>query len=202
MPDQRIARTCLAFAVAIPVVYFGVQLVAAPFYPHYSFMQQVASMLGSANSHMPWIFNTGAMLTGICAAVGSYGLLLALRAKAGILLSLLVGVAVLVVGITSFKAGLYPLPDPRHSSWQFLTTFIILLPFLLLLAAWRMRASVVLRGYLLFSLLLLLALIPCMSGAIHIPNVGVGLLQRLFAAVTFLPVGVVAYVLRRGYVNR
>lgn len=193
------ARTCLAFAVAMPIVYFGTQLVAAPFYPHYSFTQQAASMLGSPYSRFPWIFNTGAMLTGICALVGSYGLFRALRARGGLVVSLLVSISVLVIGITSFKAGLYPLPDPRHSSWQFLTAFIILLPFVLLLAAWRIRASIALRTYLLVSLLLLLALIPCMSHAVHIPGLGSGILQRLLAVVTFLPVGVVAYALRSSY---
>ncbi|HEY9137887.1 MAG TPA: DUF998 domain-containing protein [Terriglobus sp.] len=197
MPNYGTTRTCLAFAVAIPIVYFGTQLIAAPFFPQYSFTQQAASLLGSPASHLPWIFNTGAMLTGICATIGAYGLYHALRTKAGLILSALIGIAVLVVGITSFKAGLYPLPDPRHSSWQFLTAFIILLPFVLFLASWRMRASVALRGYLLLSLLLLMAVIACMSGVIHIPGLGGGILQRLLAIATFFPVGVMAYVLRK-----
>ena len=57
-------------AIAMPVIYFGTQLVAAPFYPDYSFSRDTASMLGTTDSHHPWIFNLGAMLTGVAGLVG------------------------------------------------------------------------------------------------------------------------------------
>src|SRR4051812_45269148 len=40
----------LAFGIAIPFLYFGVQIVAARFYPGYSFLNRDASTLGSAGS--------------------------------------------------------------------------------------------------------------------------------------------------------
>src|ERR1051326_4877542 len=66
-------------AIAMPVIYFGTQLVAGPFYPGYSFSQDTASMLGTTDSHHPWIFNLGAVLTGVTGVVGAFGLFRALR---------------------------------------------------------------------------------------------------------------------------
>ena len=58
-------RHVLAWGVAIPVIYFGIQLAAAPFYPGYSFFARDASSLGSTASTAPWIFNVGALLLGL-----------------------------------------------------------------------------------------------------------------------------------------
>jgi hypothetical membrane protein len=52
-------RWALYAAIAMPVFYFGTQLVAAPFYPQYSFTQDTASMLGTTDSHHPLISNLG-----------------------------------------------------------------------------------------------------------------------------------------------
>jgi hypothetical membrane protein len=70
---QKAATWGLYSAIAKPVIYFGTQLVAAPFYPRYSFTQDTASMLGTADSYHPWIFNLGAMVTGVAGLVGALG---------------------------------------------------------------------------------------------------------------------------------
>jgi hypothetical membrane protein len=67
MPSRFPADNCvqttvwaLYAAIAMPLIYFGTQLIAAPFYPGYSFAQDTASMLGTTTSRQPWIFNLGA----------------------------------------------------------------------------------------------------------------------------------------------
>ena len=55
----------LGFGIAVPLLYYGVQVVAAPFYSGFSFLSTTASELGSDGSTRPSIFNAGAILVGI-----------------------------------------------------------------------------------------------------------------------------------------
>lgn len=186
----------LIAATAVPVLYFGAQLLAAPFYSGYSFSRNWASMLGSPFSTHPWIFNVGAMLTGVAAILGAVGLYRAFRAKANTVVAWLVGLAVFATGIMSVKAGIFPLPDPRHASWGFLVMFTIVTPLLLLIGVWKMRRLNLLRVYLMASVGLVLLLFPFMSGTISVTWPQGGTFQRLFAIATFVPVGVVGYALK------
>ena len=43
----------LGFAIAVPLLYYGVQLVAAPFFPDFSVLSTTASELGSDRSPRP-----------------------------------------------------------------------------------------------------------------------------------------------------
>jgi hypothetical membrane protein len=65
----------------MPTIYFGTQVVAAPFYPGYSFSQQSESMLDTHFSRHPGIFNVGLMLAGFAALGGALGLYRSFRAK-------------------------------------------------------------------------------------------------------------------------
>src|SRR5258708_39121419 len=107
---------CLLAAAAMPLLYFGTQIAAAPFYPGYSFSQQSASMLGTHFSRHPWIFNVGSMLTGFAALGAALGLYRVFLRKSHFLLSLLIGLSVACTGVVCLKGGMFPLPDPRHSS--------------------------------------------------------------------------------------
>ena len=55
----------LGLGVAVPFLYYGVQLVAAPFFPGFSFLGTTASELGSDRSTHPSIFNAGTILLGV-----------------------------------------------------------------------------------------------------------------------------------------
>jgi hypothetical membrane protein len=178
----------------MPAIYFGVQLIAAPFYPGYSFANDTASMLGTTDSHQSWIFNIGAMLTGVAGLVGAFGLFRALRAVTRTSLAALVALCVVANGILSLKAGMFPMPDPRHASWQFLMFPILLAPLLLIIALWR--KSMALRIYLLCNLVALLFLLPFMLHRMA-PLFAEGTMQRLFALAVFVPVGVAGYALAR-----
>ena len=54
-------RIALQAGIAVPVLYYGVQLLAAPFYPGYSFITNVASDLGSPTSTVPAIFKSACL---------------------------------------------------------------------------------------------------------------------------------------------
>lgn len=195
--DAKI-RLSLMAAVAVPIIYFGVQIAAAAFYPGYSFNLQAASMLGSSYSQHPMIFNTGAILTGVAALIGGFGIGVAFRWRGvSAVLCGAISFCVAILGITSIKAGLFPLPDPRHSSWQVLTVFLLLTPLLFLFALYRERGAGGVLLYLGVSTVAMFLLVPVLSGAVHIPGLEGGMTQRLFAATIFLPVGVVGWFLRR-----
>jgi hypothetical membrane protein len=194
-PAFRLATVCALYAaLAMPLIYFGAQLIAAPFYPGYSFAVDTASMLGTTASRQPWIFNLGAVLTGVAGLAGAIGLFRALRRLTWTALALLVSLTVVANGVLSLKAGMFPMPDPRHASWQFLMFPILATPLLLSIALWRQ--GMVLRVYLLCNGVALLFMLPLMMHRMT-PWFAEGTMQRLFALVIFVPVGVAGYALVR-----
>lgn len=188
----KAAVWALYAAIAMPLLYFGTQLAAAPFYPGYSFAQDTASMLGTVDSRHPWVFNLGAALTGVAGVLGAFGLFRALRTVTWTALALFVGLAVLANGVLSLKAGMFPMPDPRHASWQFLMFPILAGPLLLLVALWRQGTA--LRIYFICNAVALLLMVPLMMHRMA-PVFAEGTTQRLLALVVFAPVGVAGYAL-------
>ena len=180
-------------ALLVPILYFGAQLAAAPFFPGYSFVRDSASMLGTTDSHHPWIFNLGSILTGCAALCGALGLTLAFRRSTNFLLAALIGVSVAATGVLSVKAGMFPMPDPRHASWSFLSWLTIASPVLFLLGLWGKRGATAIRIYLGASVTLTLCLMPFLMGRAGTEMLKPGTLQRLLAFAVFVPVGVVGY---------
>ena len=200
----------LALGVAIPVIYFGIQLAAAPFHPGYSFFSRDASSLGSSGSTAPWVFNLGALILGILKVIVARAFLTALpRAGVGRGLTALTALALASAGISSLNAFLHPLPDPRHTEGllSILGSVFLLLPVVTSAILWRLRA----RRYAVVNVVVGLALIPIMTGLIQrgcissgsdcvgyqfFLNNYHGLIQRIGAAVVFVPIGVIAHLLR------
>lgn len=185
--DRRITSCCLLAAAVTPIIFFGTQVAAAPFYPGYSFSQQSVSMLGTHFSRHPWIFNVGETLTGLAALAGAVGLYQVFRTKTHFLISVLIGFAVACIGIMTIKAGMFPMPDSRHNSWGVLQNFVIITPFFLLMGVWKRGHGWGLRLYLLLCVTLLFLLAPLDA------RLGRGTLQRLIAVGSLLPVGVVGF---------
>jgi hypothetical protein len=201
----------LACAVAIPVIYFGMQLAAAPFYPGYSFFSHDASSLGSSASTAPWIFNVGALVLGLIEFVVAVGFAaVAPYAGVGRGLAVLTALALASAGLGSVNAFLHPLPDPRHTGGllALLGSGYALLPVLASAVFWRLGARRLAIG----NLVAFLALIPIMTGLTQrvcmwgrfncagyefFLNHGHGLIQRIAAAVIFVPVAIIGYRLRR-----
>jgi len=195
-------RRALQAGIAVPFLYYGTQLLAALFYPHYSFLTQTASMLGSDLARYPWIFNSGAFVVGVATLFASYGFLRALRqAGARTVLAWLCCIAIAINGMVAIKAGYFPLPDPRHGSGP-LMIGILALPALLAAALWQHRRAnapaCALVAYLVATNFLIVAMIPVMSGMTGLDTRDVtGALQRVATLTIYPPVGVTAWYLLR-----
>src|ERR1700722_9657345 len=189
--NRSVTSLCLLAAAAMPILYFGTQMVAAPFYPGYSFSLQSESMLGTQFSRHPWIFNAGEILSGFAALGAALGLYRVFRRKTHFLLGWLIGLSVACTGVICVKAGMFPMPDPRHNSWGFLLNFMIITPHLMLIGLWKHSHSSVVRAYLIFSILLLLVL------SLVAPWLGRGTLQRFIHVTTLVPVGVIGFLFWR-----
>ena len=215
--SDRTLRLALGAGIAVPFLYFGAQLAAAPFYPGYSFLTHDASTLGSDGSTMPWILNTGAALSGVAMIVASLGYVGALRPLGSHRVAAwLTALALIGGGIGSVNAGLHPLPDPRHASGPAASVgaALFFLPVLLLWAFWSVRDGRRIRIYLAWNLAGMLALVPVMSGMLQrcamVAGVAIpvlqtllnsyhGVLQRIAAVIVFVPIGVcAAFLARRG----
>jgi hypothetical membrane protein len=189
----------LGCGIAVPFLYYGVQLVAAPSFPGFSFLGTTASELGSDRSTRPWIFNAGAILTGIAALVASIGFLRALRyLGTNPILAWLTSVAVAATGLSSLWAGIFPLPDPRHGGHPSLLFAMISVPFVLAATLWSLGVSRALKVYFAATLVLLLVMFPVMMGMTGLDTHNYrGLLQRVFALTVFAPIGVGGFALAR-----
>lgn len=184
--------------VAVPCLYFGIQLLAAPFFPNYSFADHIASLLGSDLSTFPALFNVGAIVTGVVFIIASFGFLRALR-KLGIhwLLAWLTFGVLLSAALGNVWAGLFPMPDPRHSANPF-AIGLFATPFLLPIALWRLPNPKTIKIYFLVNILLFGILVMSKSGVMSLELFDhEGIFQRTFALVAFAPIGVSAYTLAR-----
>ncbi len=189
----------LGMGMAVPFLYYGVQIAAAPYFPGYSFMSQAASLLGSDHSTHPSIFNAGVIATGIatlCAAVGFFRALQRLGANP--ILTWMTSMALVGSAISSLLAGYFPLPDPRHVGHPALLVAMISLPFLLAAALWKERDQRLMKAYLAATIVVLVVMIPIMSGVTNYDTRAYsGLLQRIFAFTVFPPIAVCALFLTR-----
>ncbi len=185
-----------ACALFFPVLYFVLQLIAAPFYPGYSFISNAASDLGSPDSLQPLVFNIGALIIGVIGLIGAFGLWHGLRARgSGVRSAGVLAFAVALAAASSIWAGMFPLPDPMHGQNP-LTVGLFVMPFVALFTLWQ-RAGRALRLYLLLNILCFAALAYVLSGTAGIPIGPIqGLTQRAFALVAFGPIGVAAWLLR------
>jgi hypothetical protein len=212
--DQWTVRA-LRLGMAAPALYFGVQVAAAPFYPGYSFLSRDASTLGTDGSRFPALFNGGAILVGVAMLVVAAGFLRALR-RLGAHPALAVAIAVAIggFGVSSINAGIFPMPDPRHSEGLLaaLGLGLVALPLLLPIAVRTMQPGRALRVFLWGNALVLLAMVPVMSGLLQRIEVGVGfeipgyqwflnncqgLLQRILAFAALAPIAGTAWFLAK-----
>jgi hypothetical membrane protein len=213
--NKNAIRLALGMGVAVPLLYFGIQIAAAPFFPGYSFLARDASTLGSNGSNLPAVFNIGCLVVGMVTFIASWGFFRAFRLlevrAAGAWLATL---ALVASGLAHVNAGLFPLPDPRHTGGVLALagagTF--LLPFVLPWALWKPLGRAPIARYFLINIVAIVALIPVMSGLIQRFSImaGIdmpwfqtflnnyqGLLQRVAAVMVFGPIAVSAWYLRQ-----
>jgi hypothetical protein len=68
---DQITLRAVGAGMAVPFLYYGVQAMAAPFFPGSGFIGTTASELGSDLSEHPSVFNGGTMLQGIACVIAS-----------------------------------------------------------------------------------------------------------------------------------
>jgi hypothetical membrane protein len=180
----------LKIGIAVPFMYFGLQLIAMPFYSGYSLLANAASDLGSPSSSLPIVFNLGAIVSGLLTSLSAYGFA---RGFQQLLitpsLAWPASLAVAMTGLSSVWAGTFPLPDPRHAANP-MVIGLFLMPFIMAAALWK-PSSLNLKIYLLANIFAFGFLATIMSGTIPVDQSAYGgLLQRILALIAFAPIGV------------
>src|SRR6476660_5875879 len=127
---QTATRLLLRLGITVPFIYYGLQLLAAPFFPNFSIVGTTASEMGSSLSRHPSIFNIGIIILGIVTFLTAIGFLRAHhRLRVDFILSLLTFLAIATNGFQSLWAGFHPLPDPRHAGHLPVMIAMTALPF-------------------------------------------------------------------------
>ena len=193
--NSRTLQLLLLAAVSVPFAYFGAQAVAAPFFPGYSALTVSASDLGSDQSLRPGVLNSGAILTGVLAALGSVGLAVGLpRVTAPKATSWLLAACLASIGLAASWAGLHPLPSAQHDPGA-LGAGMFAAPFISALIAWQVKPLHPLRWMLMINLAAFVGCAWVLSGSagVNLAEYG-GLAQKLVAAVCFAPPAAIAFV--------
>lgn len=195
---DRLTHRTLQAGTAIPLLYFGLQVVVAPFYPGYRFITDVASLLGSDRSPGAPFFNGGIDALGILTLAAGFAVWRALlRSGTRAWLAWPLPLAFLVSGVQSLWAATFPLPDPRHGGHPLFVVAMIAMPFLVAATLWRSVGGL-LRGFFALCMLIIVGMTPIMSGKTSIdPHAVGGLAQRALAFPVFVPMGVACYVLAK-----
>ena len=182
----------LCLGVAVPILYYGVQVAAAPYFPGFSILANTASDLGSDRSENPAFFNAGLVLTAGAMFGASVGILVALvRLHANKILAAIAFSTVAMTGVGTLVAGLFPLPDPRHAGYPAFLVFTLAVPFAMAAALWKLGISRPVKAYFAATIVLLLIMVPVMTGATTIDmGAYAGICQRVFALTVFPPIAV------------
>ena len=175
----------------VPVIYYGIQPLLAPFYPGYDFRTDVVSLLGSDRSPVAIWFNLAVILSGLFAIVGTVGLWRALAGQPPKWLRLLLVLALAGVGLGNIWAGIFALPDPRHGANPFAPAFFVV-PALLCLASWLAPPLRGLRWYMTANLALFGLFAIVMAGLTGLDRgANAGWLQRVGAFTIMGAIGII-----------
>jgi hypothetical membrane protein len=191
-------RLSLIAGATVPLLYFGSQALAAPFFPGFSILTHSASQLGSDLSSKPWLLNAGAALTGAAALAAAYGLFRGLRSQGvWLVVTVLIVVCSVSMGLASIWAASHPMPDPRHNPGA-LGAGMFAAPFLVFIASLALPRATGLKRYLLANCLVFFFVAALFSGLIPIDlrSYG-GAVQRLGAVVMLVPIAVLCIWLLR-----
>lgn len=195
---MRLEKSLLNAGIAVPLIYFGNLILTPLFYPGYNHVTQYASELGGPDAPRPYIFNTAIMLLGVAGLVAGAGLFLGLRRLTGkTLLPALLGLILLLFGVSMVMGGLFPMPDERHGGFG-LGMGVHLGPLLLALALRKRPNLRGLRVYLLITTVLMIAFFAIMMGVGElVTRANVGIFQRLYALNLFPWIGIGSYFVKR-----
>lgn len=166
--------------IAVTCFYYFGLLIGAATYPGFSHVTRYASELGMAEAPYPAIFNISAMLCGL-SAIGAAVLLPASLPRIGAarLWLVLAAIALVLWGIGTIMAGLFPIPDERHGGFG-LGLGGPLIPLFLLLSIRRLADTGAIKIFLAVIVFASIAMFAIMFGVGHlVTSDNVGLWQRL-----------------------
>ncbi|HEX3551385.1 MAG TPA: DUF998 domain-containing protein [Candidatus Elarobacter sp.] len=197
MPD----RVLLAAGIAMPALYFATLILAGVANPGVS-EGLPPSMLGTAGAPHPWVFNAGAIASGVAGVLGAIGLARALpRLGAGRVVAWLSAATVLLPCVALVMAGLFPLPNPLHYGFS-LTLAGLFAPLLGAVALRRARDDAPAVMLMVAAFVLVLVLFAALSGVGRFVNDdNAGYWIRAVAVPLFGSVGFLAWRVRRALAN-
>ena len=179
MRDQRL----LWGLILAPVFYYVGLIGGGLLWPGYSHVSQYASELGSAAAPYPMFFNVFAILCGLSAFLGGFGLrqgLAQISGRRG--WAVASGITLSLWGIAVILAGLYPMPHELHGAYG-LGMAGQLTPLFALLALRGVEGLGWLRIFLGLIFVASLAMFFYMMGAAGpLPRATIGLYQRINSA--------------------
>ena len=186
----------LRLTIAVPVLYFGVMLVAAATWPGYSHVTRYVSELGGPEAPHPRIFNVGIMVMGVVCTLSSWGVLAAVRRLGGRTVpGAIAALFIALFGVAMVMGGAFPMPDPRHGAFG-LGFAAVLAPLFLALAFAGRPGFGALVGLLLVNFCLVVFTMSVMMGVGQlVTRANVGLWQRANALAMFPWIGVAGLML-------
>ena len=184
--------------IVVPVMYFGVMLVAASTWPGYSHVTRYVSELGGPEAPKPAIFNIGIMIMGVVCAVSAAGVLGATRRLGGRRVpGALAALFVALFGVAMVMGGMFPMPDPRHGGFGLGFAMLFAPLFLGLTFAGRPGFGGLVT-FLFVSFALMAATMTVMMGVGQlVTRANVGLWQRANALAMFPWIGIAGVLLAR-----
>ncbi len=192
-------RIGLVAAILVPVVYYGAQAMAIPFYPGYNILTENTNLLGSEFADHPLIMNGGLFLAGIAAFAAAFGIHVALRALgARLILTWLTTLTLLSLAFQTLWVSFTHMPHPRALPLVVGAT-MLLLPVLMPVTFLWVRNAVGIKFYLFLNLLANAVMILFLGNLLYYDRMRYfGLLEHCFLLTLYAPVGVVgAFLLRR-----
>ena len=195
---MRLEKGLLYAGIAVPLIYFGNLILTPLSYPGYNHVTQYASELGGPDAPRPYIFNTAILLLGVAGLLAAAGYFLGLRRLTGkTFLPALLGLILLLFGVSMVMGGMFPMPDERHGGFG-LGMGVHLGPLLLALALRKRPNLRGLRVYLMITTVLMIVFFAIMMGVGQlVTRANVGLFQRLYALNLFPWIGIGAWFVKR-----
>jgi hypothetical membrane protein len=189
---------CLNAGVAVPLVYCATLIGASLLNPRYSQARQQVSELGARGAAHPEVFNFGTIMLALLIECSAAGFFLSLRRLGSGVVGSAINAGVLVLfGISTLMAALFPLPDPRHGG-GFLGAIILLGPVTFAVALWKQAEARALNAYLIATNCLMGAMFAILLGAGGLITDGnAGIIQRVFVLAGMPWIGIAAWKLKR-----
>ncbi len=174
-------KILLVSGIAAWLVYLLNLLVLAALWPGYSHISNYVSDLGRSENPYHGVFNGAIILYGTLNLLTGLGFYYSVkRITRRKIISIVVGLSFALIGVGAYFAGIFPLPDERHSGYG-IGLISYLIPLFLAFAFSRLKNARILVIHQILFFILFVLIFPITSGMgnglINEMNMGLG--QRL-----------------------